>query len=188
MTNNSVSISFSERGVTLSGGQKARLYLARVAYSRPDVAILDDPLSALDAGTGTTIIIDDIHGCSDSWAHALQYLACIFEVCLHRNLSLNLQKCHLFTPRFEFVGNDIAEDGIHPAESKFDLLRNWADPKTVRDVSKLLGFANFYGGYIPWMEVRVRDLQSLVHGDYDAIITPEMWTDKCQEQWDFLKH
>jgi len=55
VTNNSVSISFSERGVTLSGGQKARLSLARVAYSRPDVAILDDPLSALDAGTGKNV-------------------------------------------------------------------------------------------------------------------------------------
>ena len=55
MTNNSVSISFSEPGVTLSRGQKARLSLARVAYSRPDVAILDDPLSALDAGTGKNV-------------------------------------------------------------------------------------------------------------------------------------
>lgn len=44
-----------ERGVTLSGGQKQRLSLARVAYSRPDVAILDDPLSALDAGTGKRV-------------------------------------------------------------------------------------------------------------------------------------
>jgi len=44
-----------ERGVTLSGGQKQRLSLARVAYSRPDVAILDDPLSALDAGTGKKV-------------------------------------------------------------------------------------------------------------------------------------
>ena len=44
-----------ERGVTLSGGQKARLSLARVAYSQPDVAILDDPLSALDAGTGKQV-------------------------------------------------------------------------------------------------------------------------------------
>jgi hypothetical protein len=42
-------------GVTLSGGQKARLSLARVAYSRPDVAILDDPLSALDAGTSKKV-------------------------------------------------------------------------------------------------------------------------------------
>ncbi|KAL7548579.1 hypothetical protein ACHAWF_011867 [Thalassiosira exigua] len=44
-----------ERGVTLSGGQKQRLSLARVAYSDPDVAILDDPLSALDAGTGRKV-------------------------------------------------------------------------------------------------------------------------------------
>ena len=36
-----------ERGVTLSGGQKQRLSLARVAYARPDLCILDDPLSAL---------------------------------------------------------------------------------------------------------------------------------------------
>ncbi|KAL3799546.1 hypothetical protein HJC23_008673 [Cyclotella cryptica] len=44
-----------ERGVTMSGGQKQRLSLARVAYSQPDVAILDDPLSALDAGTGKKV-------------------------------------------------------------------------------------------------------------------------------------
>jgi ABC-type multidrug transport system fused ATPase/permease subunit len=41
-----------ERGVTLSGGQKARVALARAAYSQPDVALLDDPLSAVDAGVG----------------------------------------------------------------------------------------------------------------------------------------
>jgi ABC-type multidrug transport system fused ATPase/permease subunit len=44
-----------ERGVTLSGGQKARVALARAAYSRPDVALLDDPLSAVDAGVGRAL-------------------------------------------------------------------------------------------------------------------------------------
>jgi ABC-type multidrug transport system fused ATPase/permease subunit len=40
-----------ERGVTISGGQKQRVSLARVVYSDPDIALFDDPLSALDAGT-----------------------------------------------------------------------------------------------------------------------------------------
>ncbi|KAG0409893.1 hypothetical protein HPB47_013001 [Ixodes persulcatus] len=38
-----------EKGETLSGGQKQRISLARAAYNRADVYLLDDPLSALDA-------------------------------------------------------------------------------------------------------------------------------------------
>jgi ABC-type multidrug transport system fused ATPase/permease subunit len=42
-----------ERGVTLSGGQKQRVQLARALYADADVYLLDDPLSAVDAHTGT---------------------------------------------------------------------------------------------------------------------------------------
>ena len=37
-----------ERGVTLSGGQKARVNLARAVYHKADVYLLDDPFSAVD--------------------------------------------------------------------------------------------------------------------------------------------
>ena len=36
-------------------GQQQRVSIARAAYSRPDIVLLDDPLSALDAGTSKTI-------------------------------------------------------------------------------------------------------------------------------------
>jgi ATP-binding cassette subfamily C (CFTR/MRP) protein 4 len=38
-----------ERGVMLSGGQKARISLARAVYRDADIYLLDDPLSAVDA-------------------------------------------------------------------------------------------------------------------------------------------
>ncbi len=38
-----------EKGINLSGGQKARVSLARTLYSNADVILMDDPLSAVDA-------------------------------------------------------------------------------------------------------------------------------------------
>ncbi|KAG6830985.1 hypothetical protein H0H92_013457 [Tricholoma furcatifolium] len=45
-----------EKGINLSGGQKARVSLARAAYSACDVVLLDDPLSAVDAYVGQAIL------------------------------------------------------------------------------------------------------------------------------------
>mmetsp|Transcript_2191 Transcript_2191/g.4688 ORF Transcript_2191/g.4688 Transcript_2191/m.4688 type:complete len:1358 (+) Transcript_2191:142-4215(+) len=44
-----------ERGVTMSGGQKARVSIARAVYANPDLALFDDVLSALDAGTSQRV-------------------------------------------------------------------------------------------------------------------------------------
>jgi ATP-binding cassette subfamily C (CFTR/MRP) protein 1 len=45
-----------ERGISLSGGQKARVALARAVYARADVYLLDDVLSAVDSHVGRHII------------------------------------------------------------------------------------------------------------------------------------
>ena len=45
-----------EKGVTLSGGQKARVALARALYADADVYLLDDPLSAVDTTMGNDIM------------------------------------------------------------------------------------------------------------------------------------
>ena len=48
-----------ERGVTLSGGQKARVSLARSVYHQADIYLFDDPLSAVDAQVGKELF----HNC-----------------------------------------------------------------------------------------------------------------------------
>jgi len=45
-----------ERGITLSGGQKQRLSIARAMLKKPELLLLDDSLSAVDAKTESHII------------------------------------------------------------------------------------------------------------------------------------
>lgn len=45
-----------DRGTTLSGGQQARLSLARAYYDSPALLLLDDPLAAVDASVGRALL------------------------------------------------------------------------------------------------------------------------------------
>ena len=51
-----------ERGITISGGQKQRLNIARAIYFDADIVLMDDPLSAVDAHVGRHIFDHAIMG------------------------------------------------------------------------------------------------------------------------------
>ncbi|XP_045910385.1 ATP-binding cassette sub-family C member 4-like isoform X2 [Micropterus dolomieu] len=68
-----------DRGANLSGGQKARVSLARAVYRDADIYLLDDPLSAVDAEVGRHLFEECICGLLRKKprilvTHQLQYL------------------------------------------------------------------------------------------------------------------
>ena len=68
-----------ERGVNISGGQKARISLARALYSDADIYLLDDPLSAVDPAVANQIFENAIKGelatkCVILVTHQLQFM------------------------------------------------------------------------------------------------------------------
>ena len=59
---NGVNTVIGERGINISGGQKARISLARAVYSEAEIYLLDDPLSAVDPEVANAIFHDCICG------------------------------------------------------------------------------------------------------------------------------
>lgn len=51
-----------EKGINLSGGQKARISIARAVYADRDTILMDDPISALDANVRKKIFMNLILG------------------------------------------------------------------------------------------------------------------------------
>ena len=69
-----------EKGINLSGGQKARVSIARALYCEKDIYIFDDPISALDANVGMKVMKNCIIKYLSNKTrilvtHALQYVS-----------------------------------------------------------------------------------------------------------------
>ena len=82
-----------QRGVTLSGGQKARVGLARAVYSDADIYLLDDPLSAVDIKVGRRLFDACIVGHLSGRirllvTHQLQYLKEVHNIAVMENGSI----------------------------------------------------------------------------------------------------
>ncbi|XP_034235532.1 probable multidrug resistance-associated protein lethal(2)03659 [Thrips palmi] len=85
-----------EHGHSLSGGQRARINLARAVYRRADVYLLDDPLSAVDTHVGRHLFDDCINGFLAGkivilCTHQLQYLNNVKLILMMKNGSIAAQ-------------------------------------------------------------------------------------------------
>uniref|UniRef100_UPI003AAC75F7 ATP-binding cassette sub-family C member 4-like n=1 Tax=Centroberyx gerrardi TaxID=166262 RepID=UPI003AAC75F7 len=88
-----------DRGATLSGGQKARVNLARAVYQDADIYLLDDPLSAVDAEVGRHLFEQCICGLLKNKprilvTHQLQYLKAADQILVLKEGHIMSQGSH----------------------------------------------------------------------------------------------
>ncbi|XP_033099970.1 multidrug resistance-associated protein 4-like [Anneissia japonica] len=118
-----------ERGVTLSGGQRARIGLARAVYNDMELYLLDDPLSAVDTQVGRHLFDVCIRkGLKDKpcilVTHQLQYLESVDKVLVMKDgqvagygtydeLRSSGIDFNVFLKKRETIGDDTISSSIH---------------------------------------------------------------------------
>ncbi|CAG5018055.1 unnamed protein product [Parnassius apollo] len=85
-----------ERGISLSGGQRARIGLARACYRQADLYLLDDPLSAVDTRVGKHLMSECITGLLQNTTrilvtHQLHHLKAADNIIILRNGEIETQ-------------------------------------------------------------------------------------------------
>jgi hypothetical protein len=137
----------------------------------------------MDNDTNTKIIVGDIVSWAKVLNFALIYMECQLKICQAYWLSLNLRKSHIFLSLFKFVGIDVCVDGNRPAQSKHTLLKTWPAPKTVCDVAKFIGFAQFYSRFIHNFKLCVAPLREITKQEYTNPVA-QYWSTAAQNSLD----
>ena len=63
-------------------------------------------------------------------------------------LFTNLKKCYFHKDKVRFLGYIVSAQGVRMEKERIDAVKNWPEPKSVRDMQVFLGFANFYCRFI----------------------------------------
>lgn len=102
------------------------------------------------------VYIDDILESSRNAVEHEKNLRKVFERLKKYRLRLNLEKCEFGKKELEFLGYTISKHGIKPTEQKVEAILNFPKPKTVSDLRRFLGMANFYRLCLKHAALRIR--------------------------------
>src|SRR3979490_3604863 len=116
---------------------------APVAFQRFMNDILGDLLDHF-----TVAYIDDILIYSDSLEQHREHVQEILRRLRKNGLYAKASKCEWHKDTVEFLGYVLQTEGLIMAEDQVKMIRDWPEPRKVKDIQSFLGFANFYRLFI----------------------------------------
>jgi len=129
------------------------------------------------------VYLDDILIFSSDPSQHTQHVREVLKRLKKHGLYCKASKCEFSTNSTEFLGYICTPEGLKMDESKVQTIRDWPQPRNVRDIQSFLGFANFYRRFIHNYSELVIPLTRLTHKS-----SRWEWTAPCQNSFDSLKN
>lgn len=129
------------------------------------------------------VYLDDILVFSSSFQKHRHHVRQVLQRLLKNNLFVKPEKCEFHTKEVSFLGYIIKEGSIEMYPKKTQAIREWAAPRSVKDVQRFLGFANFYRKFIRGFSSVAAPISSLTKRSEG----PFSWTEGADRAFKTLK-
>ena len=131
---------------------------------------------------GVVAYIDDILIYSKTEEELVDLMKKVLRKLLNNSLCINAKKCVFHARKVEFVGYTIDQNRVKMSENKVKHILEWEPPRSVHEVQRFLGLANFYRRFIRGYSSICRPLTQQTKKEQVW-----NWTNECQEAFNKLK-
>lgn len=135
------------------------------------------------------VYIDDVLIFSHSVEEHIEHLTKLFQRLSEFGLRIKPSKCLFGVSELTFLSHKITMDGITPSPNRVDKIRDFPEPKSLKQLQRFIGMVNYYHRFIPNLAKKMIPLYDLLTqlrrnkrqtGDIE-------WSIECQESFDDIK-
>lgn len=89
---------------------------------------------------------------------------------------VKMGKCEFAQQEIKFVGHLVSINQIQMDPKKVQVIVDWQEPRSVKDLRSFLGLANYYRKFITGYSKRGSDFDKFVEERYEWV-----WSNRCEE-------
>ncbi|CAK1554040.1 unnamed protein product [Leptosia nina] len=121
--------------------------------------------NSLEDSCEVLAFLDDILLPSTSVKGGLKMLEILLSKFKLENLKLNMNKCSFLQQKVTYLGHEISEHGVQPAEHKLNAVSQFSAPKNVHEVRQFIGLCSYFRKFIYKFAQIARPLTDLTKKD-----------------------
>lgn len=132
------------------------------------------------------VYIDDVVIFSPTFEQHVIDLRKVFEALRSANLTAKLPKCQFCRREMKYLGHVITPNGIKPDPELTKAVRNFPEPKKIKDVQSFLGLTGYYRRFIKdYAKIAEPMFKQLRHAQQSN--NQLKWSNECRRSFEMLK-